>query len=229
MSVIGQRTFSTGVDQFFNLSNEEFVRPMRMGSNWNAVKIGIMGGIDAQFGGNITAAFGAFGVCSSGASFGTASSNFIGSSMVTNTLDGATMTYVANSGSPYYVNNTSAYAIKKIGTTLTPSASSFATLGWWPVTPWLARRGIWYLYITKGSPTWTVQTNHYAGIVDWTFPQFLDGLEQTGTTNIQGTAFGGLSQSLTFNESLGAMDTVNFFWNRMYPFEVYAIGVARVS
>ena len=95
------------------------------------------------------------------------------------------------------------------------------------------RRSIVYVDITKGSPNYTIQSYTVPTAnqtVDWSFSQFLDGMEQVGAT-VNAIAFSALtSNTVATSEVAGAFDTFDLYWSKaVFSLEVYAIAVFRSS
>jgi len=168
-------------------------------------------------------------------------SNPLGAATTTNFLgvklgsvaNGDTFTYAANSGNPYYWAGRS--VIKKVGETrtlLNGNATEFHRVA--TNTGTVQRRTFLLMEIAKGSPSYTV-TMWNLGVTgvakDFTPAHLLEALEQGGSVVINGETLGtGTVNTVTFDETAGALDTVDMHWNKAaFPFEVYALAAYRMA
>lgn len=233
MSVIFQRTFtSDGNRQGLTLGNEDFVRPLSIGSNWNSLRIGISCAIRPDGVNDLGGTYFSMGLCSLGGHWGSASSNFFGACFSQSSGPPTTFAYQAGTNGNAYFSQSYTVPIKKLGTTRT--YGTYGTGSYWPVAgvgqngP---RRTIAGVVITKGAPNFSVaySTRQVAnGATDETTLQLLEWGE---TQTIQGAAVTPLQTSLAFDESQGLLTCVNLFWPKAVIglFEFYGLVVARVS
>ncbi len=230
MSNVAQRVFVLGGNTtYMTLANEEFVRPLSISNNWTKLRLGIMCAVTPDGTNNFLTTTFALGICSGQA-------NPFGSNNTTNwtgveIFPASTVNYTANSGNPYYAGASLAAMGKRVGNTNTTSQPG----GVFQVgtnTGSVQRRSVLYIDITKGSPNYTIAaftqgTSNMA--VDYTFANFLDGMEQTSTPSLNGVAWTALNSATFANsEVAGIYDTFDLFWSKsQFPMEIYAMAVYR--
>ncbi|MBI1178460.1 hypothetical protein GC207_13580 [bacterium] len=234
MANIGSRVFNLVSDKYLSLANEEWVRTLAIGSNWTKLRVGVLLALTPDGTNNLAGTNLLFGLCAGKTNpFGAATTtNFLGMKFGANASSDP-LTYVANSGNPYYWSGRG--VIKKVGATVTSSDGN--GLEWHRIatnTGTLQRRSLQFLEITKGSPNFSVTFWNLTatGVAkDFTPAHLLDGLEQAGSITVNGEALGtGLANSVAFNETAGALDSVNLFWNKSaFPLEVHAIAAYRLA
>lgn len=242
MSVIGQRVFVAGGNQLYmSLANEEYVRPLGIGSNWTKLRIGLLLAQTPNGVSNFTTAKFFVGLCSGTASpYGAASTtNCIGFNIAASTEAAGTWTYVANAGNPYFnVGGGTSNFFKRVAVTVTSGAAS--QIGFVATnTGTLQRKSPVYIDIVKGSPNWTgygYQISAANMALDWTFANLLEGMESiqgaAGTTPVIGSLVfsGGSAAAVAFTEVAGAIDTLDLLWNNAtFTNEIYGIAVYRGS
>jgi hypothetical protein len=236
MAVIGQRTFTDGVDQYVALTNESLVRPLAMGTNWTTIRIAFLCAIDSQEAASFTGAQMSFGV-SCGTTNPYSANTTTHSLLITSQYNGylGTFTYNAGSGNPYFTGNGWG-AIRKVGTTQTFTAGNNATQ--------------YYPAAGTGTPrrmivTATIQRNYLANqyliyytvvtpvaTLSFTQAHLIQALDQTSTSAtivINGASFTAGALVPTVFESAGLFDTLEIYWNKQIPFEIYGYGVTRCS
>lgn len=229
MSVIIQRVFSDGADQALTLSQEELARRLNIGTNWNSIRILVQLALNCQTGANISSTSLVIGMCSGAVNtFGQGTcTNFIGG---VHTQTGAGLygqwNYNAGAGNPYYTTAGNNVAVRA-GTGAASVYTVGGNNGFVPIAAnGTARRGIFGCRISKGSPTFAIG-NQFTGVnQDYTVANFFDYADQLANVPA------GMSEyplSVTFNEVAGALDTVNIWWPRIYPLEIYAVAVCRLS
>jgi hypothetical protein len=232
MAVIFQRDFpNTAGKTGLRLGNEEFIRPLSIGSGWTRIRVSITCAIDGdgqtfvngilfvgllsgtQYGFNSPSCLGAYG-------FGS---------------NAATYTFNANAGSPYY--SASINACKKEGAT-----ASYAGVGtaYIPATTGTLRRTIitggiikvagggWsaYAYVPQTTGVSNYDARFYdhvnsseAGFTGSTW--FANATQYDLTAAINGT-------TLSFTEPPAGLNAVSICWNKSnYPLEIYSITVTR--
>jgi hypothetical protein len=217
--------YSTRTDKGIQIGNEEILRPMSIGTNWQKIRVGIRLGITGPAA-PITGCFIGYGVCTGlngwknnniqewvGAGFG----NLIESSVYTYTI--ATPPYYTNGG----ITMPGLTRINGVTTVRTGSS----TTGYLPANA-LTTRTAYYVDIQKGTP-YTVITYQASSIgnaqTDITQSLFIQGMESdstpTGTTSpVSGT---------WTHPGPGLMDTVSVHWNRSTPaMNIFDIAVARI-
>lgn len=234
MATIGVRSFNLIDDRYLALGNEEYVRPLAIGSNWTKLRLGMLVALTPDGTSDLTGTNLVWGLCSgSSQPFGAATTaNFLGMKAGSNaTAD--TLTYVANSGNPYYWSGRG--VMKKVGSTKTIAGGN--TLEYYRVatdTGTLARRSLLFLELTKGSPNFSVTCWNLAlaGVgKDFTPAHLLEALEQAGSVVVNGETLGtGTINNVAFDEAAGALDTVDVLWNKAaFPLQVYALAAHRLA
>lgn len=233
MANIGSRTFNLVDDQYLSLANEEWVRTLAIGSNWTKLRIGLLMTVTPDDVNNLNGVQLVFGLCSGKTNpYGAASTtNFLGAKLG-GTTGGDLWTYKANSGNPYF--GTERIFIKKTAATVTGLSSAAGEVHRVTAnTGTLQRRGVQFLDIAKGTPNFTVtQWAITLGSMakDFTPAQLLDGLEQSGNISINGETMNPMPLAIPFDETAGALDTVDVFWNKSaFPIEVHAVGAYRLA
>ena len=234
MASIGSRTFNLIGDKYLTLANEEFVRTLAIGSDWNKLRLGLLLALSTDGTNNLQGTDLVWGLCAGKTNpFGAASTtNFLG--MKFGAYDTTeVMTYNANSGNPYFWTNRG--MMKKVGATrslLFGAALEFHRLA--TNTGTLQRRSAHFMEIAKGSPNFTVTvwSMPLTGMAkDFTPAHLLEGLEQPSTILVNGEALGvGTPWTTAFDQVAGALDTVDLYWNKAaFPLEIYALAAYRLS
>jgi len=234
MANIGSRVFNLVSDKYLSLANEEFVRTLAIGSNWSRLRLGMLMALTPDEPNNLGGVLFTLGLCAGKTNpFGAASTtNFFGALFGSNPA-GNTLTYVANSGSPYYWSGRN--VMKRVGATTT-GATGFTSESHRIATNTgsLQRRSLHFVEFLKGSPNYTMTfwTAPLTGMAnDFTPAHLLDGLEQAGSITVNGETFGaGTAMTLAFDETAGTLDSVDLFWNRAaHPIEVHALSAYRFA
>lgn len=236
MSVdITKRTIADADDKRVVLTASEIRRKMAMGTTWTKLRIGLRLVVPASETIADNPVF-AFGLCTNGArdGFGNTTLNFIGARM-----SGASFNYTA--GPPAYLTASAAGAMlacKRVnGVTTDGSAvSSAATM---LVAEPTTNRSCLFLEITKGSPNWTVQLGApttAAGVqADISLALFQVQMDwpQWSATSITSWVSGyniGTARTLAFDETAGAIDTVDVCWKVPSPgLEVCDVAVKKLA
>ncbi len=234
MSNIGSRVFNLVSDKYLSLANEEFVRTLSIGSSWTKLRLGMLMALTPDEPNNLSGVLATLGMCSGKTNpFGAATTtNFLGT-LFGSSAAGNTLTYVANTGNPYYWSGRA--AVKRVGATVTlGTANAVESHRFATNTGALQRRSLHFVEITKGSPNYTViyWSAPATGLSkDFTPAHLLDGLEQSGSIAVNGETFGaGTSIALAFDETAGALDSVDLYWNRAaFPIEVHALAAYRFA
>jgi len=250
MSVIYNRNFASGNQRYLNITNEDYLRPISIGTGWNRIRIGMLYalGTVSENAWPIRSASLQLGVCNGiqnspltqncTHAFGFGTPNEISNTTASNVF-----TYNAGTSGNSYFSST-AYIFWRVAagthTTsatggLTVTAPSNTTLG-----GALARRGLLIVDINKSAlVSGNITQGAMSGAVahnarDLTSSDLYSALEwYASAPTIQGTAlnFLALGNSLAFNESVnGGLDTVCLTWN-MYtvPLQLYELAVYRVG
>ena len=228
MAVIGQRTFSDGPDQFMNLANEDFVRPLAFGTNWSTLKITAHVAANFEVAGDISGCLFTMGVCSNGVGYGQNPLNYIGGVFGGGATYG--FYYYANAGSPYFLQP-AICGVTKVGSSATfANANSASNV--FPLTPTTAKRAIVCVTIVKGSPNYAAYPSYYDALYDFTSQNFLDVADQptAAATTTNGQALNVAGYSLAASEVPGPLNCLDIYWNRkQFPLEFYGIAVTRIS
>lgn len=234
MAVVGSRTFTLdGVQPYLALANEEWVRPLGIGTAWTKIRIGILAAVRPNGTSNFTNAAFVFGVCSGQANPYAAASttNFAGIAMAGSAAVTGTWTYTGVTN-PYYVSGqvplVRVGSSNTLGTGTSPSTALATTTG--PIQ----RKHVFYLDIQKGSPNYTFSwcaTQAASTDTNFTLANLIYGCEQTTfapTIGGVGLAAGINGATVAASESAGSFDSLNIFWNQAsFPFEIYGIAVSR--
>jgi hypothetical protein len=244
MATIGSRTFNLIGDKYLSLANEEYLRQLSIGSNWNKLRLGAMVALAPNGTSNLVGCSLMLGLCSAATPFANttgyaaaSTGNFLGIDVVTDNGGGTgpgTFTYNAGTGNPFFSCVFSG-ARRRVATTSTFAVTNSYSPAIAQTNGSLQRRSVLLLEITKGSPNYSLKifTNNAAQAeMDFTTAHFLDGLEQSGTPIINGQTMVQNSGLVTIacSESTGVFDTVNLFWNKSaFPIEVYALAAFRMS
>lgn len=226
-SVILTRTVSAAQDNRIVLSNSRFVRELPIGTTWNKLRIAFRWDIRST-GVNVvgTPRF-AVGLCSG-------STNVMGDATTTHYIGmrsgAATWTFAAGR---YAFGANCWFPIKKVGTTVTQGTSHTATNtsagnGAAAAT---ADRTVFFVDITKGSPNYTfnVFNSTEPNVADVSETVFLAQAEIEAAV-LANHAFR-TAQTVAVDEGTdGALDHINFHWNRTLPeLEISDIALVRFS
>lgn len=226
--------FSDGNDVGLQLGNEEWVRKLAIGSTWTHIRIGVLWQLTGTA--NTPGGTGWFvGLCSgTSAPFNNASTtNAVG---VQST---AALLWVSNSPNPYYqYGSSNMFGCKRVGATTTNTASNLADSAglFTPTTSGTARRGIFYVDITKGSPNYTIGITMLTSsdaATDVTVPMLLSGMTQVfGSISIGGLIMsnGNGSQTLACDETAGGFDTVDVYSNELAnPMLLFEVAIEKLA
>jgi hypothetical protein len=236
MSSFVTRTFVSGNDIALQTGGEEWVRPLFMGNVWTKIRIGVLVAINPISTTNLNSGYGfTIGVCSGvSAPFGAASTlNFVGVRFG----DSGFGLYNANSGNPIFGFNGMSHLATKVGVTLTTGAITGSGFNYnFPVQGvGVQRRGLFYIDIAKGSPSYTVDTWHVwatatGGAHDYTVPELLLGMPQIGAITTAGFSLNQTSNTITASELAGPFDTVDIYTNLPgYPGETYEVAIQKLA
>jgi hypothetical protein len=217
--------YSTRTDKAIQIGNEEILRPMSIGTNWQKIRIGIRLGIFGPAA-NITGCFIGYGVCTGNNGWkGNNIQEWVGGGFG-NLIEASVYTYVIATP-PYYTSGgVSQPGLTRInGVTTVRTGSS--TTNYLPANA-LTTRTAFYVDITKGTP-YSVTTYNPGSIAnaqtDFTQSLFLQGMETDGTPTNQVSNGSGTWT----HPGLGLMDTVSVHWNRSAPaLNIFDIAVARI-
>ena len=225
MAVLGQLIFPppATADKYLSIGKEEIVRPLTIGNNWNSIKIGIHFAVDSYSGGNIGQPYLRVGLCSGQAQpFSSPQCrNFIGAALWSISND--RWDYQSNAN-PYYSGGAVGSVVKVAGA-LTEVHYAGSTYYFPTVGGATMRRGIGGVYLTKGSPNFTIVPMGTASYptTDLSTMFFMDIMEQPSAFQLPST-------SVAFSEANGILDTVSVSWNRAdMPLFIYGLSVARIS
>lgn len=234
MAVIGQRTFSDGVDRYIALSNESLVRPIAIGTNWTSLRVSVLCAIDYQEAVSLGGAQFMIGLCSgtSNPYSSATTTNYIGMGFHRFPPTG-TFTYNAGTGNPYLTGSGNG-AITKTGTTqVTVSGNTFSH--YFPVAGvGVPRRMIHSFVFTKGIPNYSITyyNNTADPLLNYTQADLLEVCDQIVVgTNIlvNGVSVAGSGFTVAASEAAGVFDTVDIYWNKVPPMEIYGLGVTRCA
>ena len=237
MATISQRVFVVdATKKCIRLANEEWIRPLGIGSGWNRLRIGVLVAINPDGTNNLNGCEGMIGLCSGTNGFGSASTtNWLGLSLASQNTPypQETFTYTAGSGNPYFSSpGTGTY--KKVGSTVTYLAGSAA--GYYPTTGGaIQRRALFGVDIARGNPNYaTASIRLLVGqvVADFSTVDLVDMLEQSSVSSVtvRGNGLACTTMTGAFTEAAGPLNAVSIYWNKaLYPLEVYSIGVYRYA
>lgn len=231
MAVIFQRNFpNTSGKTGLRLSNEEFIRPLSIGSGWTRIRVSITCAIQGD---GQTFANGVFFMgLLSGTQFGFNSPSCVGAWGIGS--NASTYTFNASSGSPYY--STTMALCYKIGSSPTYLGAGTAYI---PTTTGTLRRTILtngIIKVSGGSWTSAGYFPQSAGVSNYDV-RFYDHVNSseagfTATTWFVNSTQYDLASAFTtstgFGEPAGGLNAVSIYWNKSnYPLEIYSITVTR--
>lgn len=197
------------------LGNEEFVRKMSFGNNWNSLRIGMRFAVNGTA--NITAAHLQAGLCSGDVDT-FASPNcvqFVGSLLPSGDN---TWTYSAGSFTSNTVFATSTSTVTKVGSTITPTIQTSVSTHYIAGTAG-GTSSVYFTNIVRLSDTSVSvqQSITQAGaFADVSFYDFMRGMENeagggTAGVTVYGTARVISGMATTF------LDTLSIYWNKSTP------------
>jgi hypothetical protein len=257
MSAITTRTFAEGTKKALVLGGEEFVRKMAFGSKWNWLRIAFSYALTPNGTSNITGTRFVVSLLNNtiqGRTYNSVNTtNCLGFLIHhTNESAGRTLTYTANSGSPYYTQavDRGAYFTRVVNTT---TKTVFSTSGGIPMIKTTAgaavqRRGIALFDFLKptsaGSGTanwqqrWACEMSAANNVPNDVTREVLQmGQFITGSATDPLTVTGSVlswtdlvDAAANIDEAAnGSLDTVSIFWNQsLYPMEIYDLMVFRI-
>jgi hypothetical protein len=235
-AVIGQRVFAVGGNQvYLSLRQDEYIRPLAIGSDWTWLKIGLLFNIVGPPGTLAYSDFG-IGVCNYSllgpqGLLSWSCPNWYGRTF--NATAGGIVTYTGGAN-PYY-NMSGTYR----------SYRQFKSRGWWGGnvttkamaaggTGALQRRSMHVVEIVKGTDGTRGYGTTTAGLVvqDWTFDNLLEITEMynqtpyVGATAMQGDEASGTGAQ---NDNAGPLDAISVAWAAANAtLDIYGIVVYRV-
>lgn len=232
MAVIGQRVFAGNSTNYLTLGNEEFVRPLAIGNNWNVIRIVMQCAIRST-GVPVVNGSLVMGVCSGTTNTyaSTSTTNFAGVIFGNGGYD-ITRNYAYTSGASAYYNpyyegclwQRVGSVTSVLGPLVPSSGPKIATAG-----DGTARRGA--LLVTIGKSSVNTFSTAYDG--SWNAAtDFSDlyALAESGSLN--GALIATNSYVNTaISEVAGALNTLNLFWNTggLNTLEIYGIAVMRLA
>jgi hypothetical protein len=235
MSSFATRTFGDGVNPYFTLTNEEFVRKLEWDNGWNKIRIGILYAIQGS--GNFSITRHGLGVCASASPIddtqgmkSNSTANWIGGTLATEYYGAATAVY--NTGPPPYYSIAAKGVASRRGSTIFNAGADGGTR-YHPVAG-QGFRGFMFTDIYKGSPNWTTSVYFPTSIAEarteYSMSDLLEGVHQTrlNTLTLRGSVIAVAYNSglMAFNESTGPVDSISLYWsNAAVPLEVYGIAV----
>jgi hypothetical protein len=238
MATIGSRLFNLVADKYLTLPNEEFVRTLAIGTDWNKIRLGVLLAVTPDGTNNLGGVALMLGVCSGKTNpYGAASTtNFVGAALHTSNPGGTTGTlnYGAGSGNPYFSSGGS-WPATRVGAGLVAGTGAAVSFILTSNVGSTQRRSPLYVDIQKGTPNYTItrwvpdlsQGPFQSG--DCSPANFLTSLE-VPTPTWQNINLTSSSAALAASETPGALDTFDLFWNKAaFPLEVYAIAAYRMA
>lgn len=246
MAVIYTKIFSDGTKPYLLMQNEEFVRPLSVGTNWQKLRLSAIIAVRSQGAVSPTASTLMLGLCSDTKGYmAVDTANFIGCHYTeSNTGAGVyycTPTFVANGGNPLYQFSASGYAVsitRSKGVSYSPAGGGYgaASVQLAIADQGNSRRSMIACDIIKGvnwntnflSAAFSSATSLVTMDEMLNFHETTSGACSCGGANVtlQGWSAGG---PVNPNESVnGYLNSFNLSWNKSaYPIEIYAIAVSR--
>lgn len=217
--------YSTRTDKGFQIGNEEFLRPLSIGSNWQKIRIGLRLGFTGPAG-NLAGSFIAYGVCAGNSGWKSPSTvEWVGAGFGA-TLNNTTYTYVVATPGYYTAGGISNPGITRINGVNTVRTGSSQT-GYVSANVLLSR-SVMFVDIQKGTPYTIIcyNSNSIANVqTDVTKVQFLQGMESDGTP----TGTTSPVTSTWTHPGPGLMDTLSVSWNRSIPaLNIFDVAVAKI-
>lgn len=236
MAVFDTRTFGDGVNTYFTLTNEEFVRKLGVLNSFKRIKVGILCAIQGS--GNFNVTQNGLGLCTAGTPMestqgqkSSTTKNWIGT--MTSGGGYGINTHIYNAGPPAYYYQDFSATRRKINTTYSGGGGN--------VTPYYHAvagsgcRSFMILDVTKSSAVSYYVRGYYPNSaaqaqVNWTMQDLVEACEQDRTTlflrNTYTVGQSASSNPITVSENDGPLDAMNIYWNSpSVPFEVYGIVV----
>jgi hypothetical protein len=230
--ILSQKFFSGNSQHCLALRNDEYVRPLTVGSGWTRLRIGLLMAFDANA--TISAADFCFGLCNH--PYGMLSwncPNYLGFGF--GPAGAYSLAYIAGSGNPYF--QSAAYYRYRKGSISTHIAGNGNPNYTAATSGSLSRRSIWIVDITKGSPNYTVSAfgslSASLVVLDFTYENLLEAVAQysaaprVGSVSLSACSAG--PQAGAFNESTGVLNALAISWTRFdVAVEIYGVAVYRV-
>jgi len=218
--------WSTGfTDKGLALTNEEFVRTLYVGSTWTKIRLGIHFSPRTQAVSMAGVQF-ILGLCSGKTNPYNAGSttNFVGVTWAGfGAVSGNLNSYF---GPPYFVYSNGNSILKRVGSTTTMLGLNSSAIIYMCLTE-ANQRGMLFLDITKGSPNYTFST-FYSTFSAKSTSEFWAAFT-TDSVPPPGCSTGINAQSAAFDESAGALDTFDLYWNQsVMPLDVWYMGANRL-
>lgn len=238
MANIGSRLFNLLADKYLTLANEEWVRTLAIGNDWNKLRLGLLLAVTPNGTNPLGGTALMLGLCSGKTNpYGAASTtNFVGAGLHGSApgVTTGTLSYAAGAGNPYFSSGGS-WPASRVGGNVIAGAGDATAFILTANAGTTQRRSPVYVDIQKGSPNYTItrwvpvssQGQFQTG--DASAAEFLAGLEVPTPTwlNINLTSSGG---TVAASETPGTLDTFDLFWNKSaFPLEVYALAAYRMS
>jgi hypothetical protein len=231
MAVFDTRTFGDGVNTYFTLTNEEFVRKLGVENSFKRVKIGILCAIQGS--GNFVVSQNGIGLCTAGnpmeSTLGHKSpstTNWIGTMTSGGGYGLSTHTY--NVGPPDYYSQAFSAVRHRIGSTYTNGSGNVTT--YYHAVAGSGCRSFMILDVTKSGPTSFAVRGYYPNSaaqaqINWTMQDLVEACEEKRTSLILRNTYtvnaSASSTTLTATENNGRFDAFSIYWNSpAVPFEV---------
>ena len=202
-------------DRAIQLGNEEFVRSMQWGNNWNALRYGIRFVLNGSS--NILTARLQLGLCN-GNAFPFSSPNciqYVGAQF--GTMDN-TWTYTTGS----YSNDSSSTGlpttVTRVGATIT-NTNSVGALNQYCNASNSSRMGVWAVDIIRVSATQVTIRQTFSNAASVanavSFYDFMRFMENEGAASATGFSAWGATRTITLTSTV--LDTTSIYWNHSTP------------
>lgn len=215
-------------DRGIRLGDEQFIRRMAMGSNWNRIRIGCTLVFDAS--GNVSAAGFALGACNGLVNYTDAGAEVV-AAHIGNALFNSTYTYTAGPPKRLSGGSNPRSAITKVGGVETLAAgSATASVVSSDIT---GSRSAMFCDIRKVGGNATISVTNWlpvsAAVPNWTRYKFLQDLQADATPTYTDATIEGTTSSIAY-VGTGNLDCVFIRWNQASPtVEITNLTVVRYA
>ena len=228
-----QTVFGAETDTGIRMGRNDIMRPFSFGNNWSGIRIGLLANVTQDGTASILGTEWFIGACVWPRSYTTAQAFCIGTQVLVGT---GPLSYTAGAGNPYYSTDGGQKPSKKIGATITGTASADRTFTVNTNSP--LRRSILILELQRSAAACTVALYYSVNTADYTYANLISYMEIGGVALTTGgvtlTRAGGDAPSVAFvageQADLARVDSLNIFWGReTLPLNIYAMAIQRLS
>lgn len=225
-TTIKQRTIGGSSDKAVQLSSSQFGRSLSLPTGWNKIRVGVrvhMGDTGVNLGGTPVFAAG----------FGHGTTNMVGDANCDNWIGFVTNdATVLRTAVVYQWDINTLVVAKKVGAVLTTGGALNTGTVWQIGNQALAAaadRTVLFVDVTKGAPNYTVNTFWHGNvaITDITQTLLLTQMVLDSPTLAGHTYSAGVT--IAFDETAGALDTFQIWWDNAVVMEFSDVAVAVLS